>query len=121
MGQFLLVGRGPRPAAASRRSIRPTGRRPPARRPAQVTGTINDKNGLNVHTGAGQVTVWLSPKMLDFNQRAIITVNGRRINGPDQMIQPDLHVLLEDVRTRGDRQHPFWARIESSTGRVHGE
>ena len=30
----------------------------------------------------------------------------------------DLQVLLEDVRTRGDRQHPFWARLEGSSGRV---
>ena len=26
----------------------------------------------------------------------------------------DLATLLEDVRTRGDRQHPFWARLDSS-------
>ena len=59
--------------------------------------------------------------MLDFKQRSTITVNGRRLNGPDQMIRPDLHVLLEDVRTRGDRQHPFWAKLEGSTGRVRGQ
>jgi hypothetical protein len=33
------------------------------------------------------------------------------------MIRPDVRVLLEDVRTRGDRQHPFWARIDGATGR----
>ena len=81
---------------------------------------ITDKNGLNVRTGTSQVTVWLSPKMLNFKERATITVNGRRIRR-HQMIQPDLGTLLEDVRTRGDRQHPFWARLESTTGRFHGE
>ena len=65
------------------------------------------------------MTVWLSPKMLNFKQRATITVNGRRIG--DQKIHPDLGTLLEDVRTRGDRQHPFWAKIESTTGRVRGQ
>jgi predicted esterase len=94
---------------------------PVGTQPVQVKGDINDRNGLNVRTGTSQVTVWLSPKMLDFNKRAIITVNGRRINGADQMIKPDLHVLLEDVRTRGDRLHPFWAKLESGTGRVKGE
>jgi hypothetical protein len=27
--------------------------------------------------------------------------------------QPDLGVLLEDLRTRADRRHPFWAKVES--------
>jgi len=25
--------------------------------------------------------------------------------------------LLEDARTRSDRQHPFWAKVEVNTGR----
>lgn len=90
---------------------------PNGTQPLQIKGTINAKNGINVRTGASQVTVWLSPKMIDFKRRSTITVNGRRLNGPDQMIQPNLRVLLEDVRTRGDRQHPFWARLDGSTGR----
>ncbi len=105
-----------------RSEVDPSSWPPPAgTQPVQVKGDINDKNGLNVRTGTSQVTIWLSPKMLDFNKRAIMTVNGRRVNGADQMIKPDLHVLLEDVRTRGDRLHPFWAKLESATGRVKGE
>lgn len=96
---------------------------PPPRgtQPVQIKATINDKNGINVGTGTSQVTVWLSPKMIDFKQRSTITVNGRRMNGPDQMIRPDLRVILEDVRTRGDRHHPFWARLDGNTGRAYGE
>ncbi|MEN6459276.1 MAG: peptidase [Thermoguttaceae bacterium] len=94
---------------------------PPGSLPVQIKGDINDKNGLLARTGASQVTVWLSPKMLDFKKRAVITVNGRRINGAEQFIKPDLRVLLEDVRTRGDRLHPFWAKLVSSTGRIRSE
>ena len=96
---------------------------PPAKgaQPVQVRASINTKNGINVRTGTSQVTVWLSPKMLDFKQRATIAVNGRRINGSDQTIRPDLRVMLEDVRTRGDRQHPFWARLDGATGRGYTE
>ncbi len=96
---------------------------PPPRgaQPVQIKAQINKTNGINIRTGTSQVTVWLSPKMLDFKQRSTITVNGRRLNGADQMIHPDLRVMLEDVRTRGDRQHPFWAKLEGSTGRVHAE
>ena len=94
---------------------------PTGTQPVQVKASINNKNGINVRTGTSQVTVWLSPKMVDFKQRSTITVNGRRLNRPDQTIRADLRVLLEDVRTRGDRQHPFWARIDGTTGRGHGE
>jgi len=85
--------------------------------PVQVRGSLNKTNGVNVRTGAGHAVVWLSPKMVDFNLRSTITVNGRRFHSPDQMIRPDLRVMLDDVRTRGDRQHPFWARVEGPTGR----
>jgi pimeloyl-ACP methyl ester carboxylesterase len=88
---------------------------------AQVKGKISGKNGLNVTTGSSGATVWISPEMLNFKERATVTVNGRRINGGNQLIKPDVHTLLEDVRTRGDRQHPFWARLECATGRVHGD
>jgi pimeloyl-ACP methyl ester carboxylesterase/tetratricopeptide (TPR) repeat protein len=94
---------------------------PSGTQPAQVKGSINNRNGINVRTGTSQVTVWLSPKMVDFKLRSTITVNGRHLNGSDQTIRPDLRVLLEDVRTRGDRQHPFWARVDGATGRVRGE
>ena len=101
--------------------VEPSDWPPPAgAQPAQIKAKMTDKNGLNVRTGTSQVTVWLSPKMLNFKERATITLNGRRIGG-DQIIHPDLGTLLEDVRTRGDRQHPFWAKLESTTGRARGQ
>jgi len=58
--------------------------------------------------------------MLDLDQRVTITVNGRRVNSPDRTLRPDLRTLLEDARRRGDRLHPFWAKVEVRTGRVPG-
>lgn len=93
---------------------------PPPRgtRPAQVKAKTTDNNRLNVTAGATRVTIWLSPEMLDFERRANIVVNTQRVNAQDRFVQPDLETLLEDVRTRGDRQHPFWAKLELPTGRV---
>jgi hypothetical protein len=42
--------------------------------------------------------------MVDFNRRI-------QINGKGVMVTPSLETMLEDVRTRGDRQHPFWAKV----------
>jgi hypothetical protein len=55
--------------------------------------------------------------MVDIDRRVVINVNGRRVN-TTKAIAPDVSTLLEDVRTRGDRQHPFWAKIDSTTGRL---
>jgi dienelactone hydrolase len=96
---------------------------PPPRgtQPAIIRGQMTANNNLNVRTATTRLTVWLSPQMTDFKSRMNIVVNGRRINGRDPVIRPSLDTLLEDVRTRGDRLHPFWAKIDCPTGRVGGE
>ena len=92
---------------------------PPGRgvQPLQIKGSMTNTNGLFVRSGSSLVNVWLSPKLLDFNRRWQVTVNGRRFvpGGPGS--DPSLEVLLEDARSRADRQHPFWAKVEMATGR----
>ena len=79
---------------------------------AYVKGRITPTNGVNVScVRANRITVWLSPEMVDFSRRINVSVNARRLTRGGT-IKPDPRVLLEDVRTRGDRQHPFWAKIE---------
>ena len=87
---------------------------PPTRgvRPVTVTGKVTADNGLSISSGDVKPTIWLSPEQVDFNRRVPITVNGKRLKTGGLVIEPDLGVILEDVRTRGDRQHPFWARID---------
>jgi len=85
--------------------------------PQEVKARLTETNGIYVQTGTSQVRVWVSPEMLDFQQRVNIVVNGRRMNSREPYVKPDLETLLEDVRTRGDRQHPFWAKYEMPTGR----
>jgi len=86
--------------------------------PAETTASITPTNGVYIRTGAAKVTVWLSPEMLNFDRPATITVNGKRINLREPFVEADLETLLEDVRTRSDRQHPFWGKIEAATGRI---
>jgi predicted esterase len=85
-------------------------------RAISTEASIGANNSIHVKTGAGQVSVWLSPDLVDFNQPVRMLVNGGRLSG-EPFIQPDLAVMLEDVRTRGDRQHPFWAKVETASGR----
>jgi predicted esterase len=94
---------------------------PPPRgvRPVSTEGKLTATGGIYVSTGAGQATVWLSPEIISFDRRMSIVVNGQRINTTNPPVEPDLETLLEDVRLRGDRQHPFWAKVQTSTGRAY--
>lgn len=64
---------------------------------------------IQVKASSDRVTVWLSPEIADFTKEVQVAVDGKEIRGE---IKPNLEVMLEDVRSRGDRQHPFWARAD---------
>ncbi len=83
-------------------------------RPAPIEGKRLETNKVTVKLQADKVTVWLSPDLVDFTSAA----RGRSEQPPRSprataMVRPDLSVLLEDVRTRADRQHPFWAKLST--------
>jgi predicted esterase len=104
-----------------RSAIDPADWPPPAgTRPVEVSGTITNNN-IYIRTGTVRVSVFLAPQMVDFKRQVKIVVNGRRINTQDPFLRPELRTILEDVRTRADRQHPFWIRLDSPTGRVLGK
>jgi predicted esterase/tetratricopeptide (TPR) repeat protein len=89
--------------------------------PLQIEGYSRAHNNLTLRTGTKETTVWLAPQMVDFQTRISISVNGRQVNLPRPFIQPSVEIILEDVRTRGDRQHPFWAKVEVPSARINGE
>lgn len=88
---------------------------PPKRnvRPVPLEGRIFESNKLSIKARTGKTTVWLSPRVVDFTQPISIELNGRRITRASEPIEPSLEVLLEDARARGDRKHPFWAKVVS--------
>ncbi len=69
-------------------------------------------NVISVPVRNAKVTLWLSPEMVDFNRSIEVTIGGSRVATPRGVIKPSVAVILDDVRLRGDRQHPFWAKIE---------
>ena len=101
--------------AAARTVVLPANWPPPTgTRPFAVEGKVGAGNAVSVHCGAERVRIWLSPEMVDFDRPVPVSLDGQRLHrGP---ITPDPEVMLEDLRTRGDRQHPFWAVFESRRG-----
>jgi pimeloyl-ACP methyl ester carboxylesterase len=76
-----------------------------------VGGKMSDKNTITVLSNTGRVTVWLAPKLVDFKKPITVTAKNRRLHSG--FLDPSVATILEDVRTRGDRQNPFWAKVES--------
>ncbi len=67
-------------------------------------------NGLRVGSFPSDgYTLWLSPDFVNLDEK--ITIIDR---GKTRLLTPviDISVLLEDIRQRADRQHPFWMRAD---------
>lgn len=56
-------------------------------------------------------TVWLSPDLVDFSRPIKIRIQGRTRNFPPEETRPDIRVMLEDSRQRGERQSVYWQKI----------
>jgi len=72
----------------------------------EISGTVGTST-VNVKTTA-KCSVWLSPELVDVTHPIYVTMNGKEIRAP----QPKGDTVLEDIRTRGDRRHPFWIKVE---------
>ena len=74
---------------------------------------LAEKRNIRAEDGNGSGHLWLSPELVDFDSDVSIYVNGK---SPTLDVSPNVAVMLEDARQRGDRQHPFWSRVEVPTG-----
>lgn len=101
-------------------TIVPPAQWPPPRnfQAAGIEAKRTANNGLQVRTGAADATVWLTPGLIDFGRDATVTINRTKYRG--DALLPSVEVLLEDVRSRGDRQHPFWARVPTAKAAERG-
>ncbi|MCS7304558.1 MAG: tetratricopeptide repeat protein [Thermoguttaceae bacterium] len=103
----------------SRSMVDPTQWPPPSGyRPIKTEASLTANNGVRVQARSAKITVWLAPEMVDFQKQITVVVNGFRAIPPNRVLQPDLALMLEDVRLRADRQHPFWAKLTVPTGRA---
>lgn len=74
------------------------------------TSSLSNLVDLQV-AGITQLDVWLSPKLVDFQRKLEVRVNGKPLfkGRPTLEFQP----MLEDLRLRGDRQQIYWVKISS--------
>ena len=78
-------------------------------RDAVLEAEIGLNNRIRVRSPANSITLYLNPDLVDFQQNVTLNVIGRTRTEP---VVPNLEVMLQDVRTRGDRLNPFWAKVQ---------
>jgi predicted esterase len=77
-------------------------------------GEVKDKiwSQINVRTtGIRNLSIWLSPNMIDFTKPVLVRLNGQNLGLP-RLIPPNVPLMLEEFYQTGDRQRLYWARID---------
>jgi predicted esterase len=99
-------------AEAPPKTVTLPGSWPPAKGagPLEIEGQVTPGNTMAARCGARGVRLWLGPDSVDMTRPVTVTLSGERLF--KGRVVPDERVLLEDLRRRGDRQHPFWAVVE---------
>jgi pimeloyl-ACP methyl ester carboxylesterase len=69
--------------------------------------TETNDNHISLKSVASRLSICLSPDFVNFEKP--IKIFRDKVIMVKQ--KPSAETLLEDVRTRGDRQHPFWMRV----------
>jgi predicted esterase len=79
-------------------------------RPLTVSMRASVGNTVRVKAGTEKVSIWLSPELVDFNERITVYINSdREIH--NSFVRPSVEDMLEDFRTRGDRQKLYSLRL----------
>lgn len=86
--------------------------------PAELQGDIGGNNVIGVTTrGVTELSVWLSQDMIDWSKPVAVNVNGTtaldlaKKPWRSRVLEPDIDVLMEDYRQRGDRRMLYLQRL----------
>lgn len=78
-------------------------------RPLPITGKITQGNTIYLTVGAERLTLWLSPELVDFEER--LKVNWRRRTVFNEIPERSINDMLEHVYVTGDRDRLYWQRL----------
>ncbi len=80
--------------------------------PRGIEFSMKRRAGTNVfdlspNNHKGRAILWLSNESVNFDERVEIRLMGKFRD----FVKPSRRILLDDVRARADRKHPFWAKL----------
>ena len=81
--------------------------------PAQLKASVKG-NSITINTGADRVAVWLSPDIVNFEQKVRITVDGQGAQNPRAapFQVPIWSPCWKTSAPAAERRRPFWLKIE---------
>jgi hypothetical protein len=80
--------------------------------PAKFSARILEGNMVQAKVfGMRQLTVWFGRGMVDYTKPVRVSVTGMPKPSVHK-IAPEIPVLMEDLYERGDRQRPYFARLD---------
>jgi pimeloyl-ACP methyl ester carboxylesterase len=82
--------------------------------PAEIQGDIRGDNTIFLRTrGIAKVSVWLDRELIDWSKPVRVSLNGATPPGyRAKVLDPDLNLMLDDYRDRGDRRNLILGRLE---------
>jgi predicted esterase len=78
---------------------------------AKFSAKIVEGNAIEAKCfGMNNITVWFGKGMLDYSKPVRVKINDAK--PVTQTISPNIEVLMEDLYQRGDRQRPYFEKID---------
>ncbi|MBO0699694.1 MAG: hypothetical protein J2P46_14960, partial [Zavarzinella sp.] len=80
--------------------------------PAKFSASVLEGNMIDVKVrGVRQLTVWFGKGLVDYSKPVTVKL-GHDSKPVKKLIAPEIPVLMEDLYERGDRQRPYFARMD---------
>jgi hypothetical protein len=106
--RFYWLQAGNIPAAAAESAV--LAEMPGAKiSPMTLEGKVTEGNGIYITSPSDKHTLWLMPGLIDYEKKVVVRHRGRQKF--TDLVQPELMTILDDLRTRGDRQRVFQTKI----------
>jgi pimeloyl-ACP methyl ester carboxylesterase len=83
--------------------------------PAQFRADIGKNGVINIDRAIGirKFVIWLDRDLIDWSKPVVVNVNGRRAREyVPKKLEPDLHLMLEELYRTGDRKMLYLGKLE---------
>jgi len=80
--------------------------------PMRLEARVKPGNTIYLRSVAKYHTLYLSPQIVDFDQKVNVKFRGSKRSRFNDFVGFDIKVMLDDFQRRGDRQKLYWAKIE---------
>jgi pimeloyl-ACP methyl ester carboxylesterase len=74
----------------------------------KVSNTVQ----FNIGPKLPNVVIYLTPNIIDFKEKASVKVGTKDYQPKNGYVEPSIEVMLYDAKSRSDRLHPFWVRLD---------